>query len=215
MSSPPPSAPSEETISQLSALHGFWYGEDSQDWPVEAQLKNWFGSSEEFDQQIQSRFASLPRDMKEREQEFDGCLADPVAATGLILCFDQLPRNIFRRQAEAFAYDGLAIALAEKLSGSEVFARLTPSQKLFALMPYQHVEDRALQDKSVALFDAFAASAPAEARQLGAGMAEYARKHRDVVARFGRFPHRNEALGRATTPAEQSYLAEGAERFGQ
>ena len=215
MSNLSPPAPRNETLSRLARLHDFWYGDASLDWPSEEQLKNWFRGSEEFDKRIQNNFASLPQDMREREGDFDACLADPVTATGLILCFDQVPRNVFRRQAEAFAYDGIAIELAEKVSGGELFGRLTPSQKLFALMPYQHVEDRALQDKSVALFEAFAAEAPAARRELGQGMAEYARKHRDLIARFGRFPHRNEVLGRESTAEERRHLAEGGERFGQ
>ena len=200
---------------QLEELHNFWFQGAGEGWPSEEQLKGWFRGSEEFDQRIRADYAGLPAELKQQQDQFDAWLAAPATATALIICFDQLPRNIFRKSGEAFAFDGLAMELAEKLSGSDLFAQLSPSQQLFALMPYQHTEQIQLQEKSLRLFDALVESAPAERREFAQGMADYARKHHELIARFGRFPHRNEALGRAPTPEEEAYLAADGERFGQ
>ena len=117
------------------------------------------------------------------------------------LVLDQFPRNLFRGQARAFAGDAQARAIALQLIDSGAHLALHPLQRWFVYLPLEHAEDLALQERSVALFSALAADA---------GMADaldYAERHRDVIHRFGRFPHRNAALGRASTAEELAYLA--------
>jgi uncharacterized protein (DUF924 family) len=94
-------------------------------------------------------------------------------------------------------------------------AALGPAQRLFFYMPLQHCESADVQEESVAAYRRLAAEAPADLQPVLAGALDYAQRHRDIVARFGRFPHRNAALGRADTPEERAWLDSGGERFGQ
>src|SRR5690606_5793018 len=117
----------------------------------------------------------------------------------LILVLDQFPRNVFRRTAKAFAGDERANALAKRTVASGEIEALSPVERFFLLMPYQHDENPATQEEGVRRFEELAAlpvSAPLQ-EMLRSGLG-YARRHCDIIARFGRFPYRNAALGRAT-----------------
>jgi uncharacterized protein (DUF924 family) len=141
--------------------------------------------------------------------------ASPRGRLALILLLDQLPRNLFRGQARAFATDAAACACT--LAGIDVGhdRALAHVERSFFFLPLQHAEDLALQDLSVAMCQALAQDAPPELRTALDEGVEYAVLHRDLIARFGRFPHRNRVLGRSSTAAETQYLAEGGRRFGQ
>ena len=124
--------------------------------------------------------------------------AEPLAE---ILLLDQFTRNIFRGTPRAFAGDARALALARGLVARGDDARLDPVQRPFAYLPFEHAEDMACQDEAVRLFTALAAD------PRFADMLDYAHRHRDVIRRFGRFPHRNPILGRASSADELAYLA--------
>jgi uncharacterized protein (DUF924 family) len=128
--------------------------------------------------------------------------ATPEGALALVLLLDQIPRNIFRGSAHAFAADGLAQRVAERAIAAGFDAEIEAPHRIFLYMPFEHAEDLALQDRAVALV---AAMGDEE-------FARYAILHRDIVARFGRFPHRNAALGRIATPDEQAFLDGGGFR---
>lgn len=161
----------------------------------------WFSKNPAFDAEIRARFGAL------LEQALQGGLRDWDAigvhgALARILLLDQFTRNSFRDQARAFAGDALAREAALALIDAGLDAQLTPLQRVFAYLPLEHAEDLALQRRSVALFEALAAAAP----ELTA-IADYAQRHLVVIEQFGRFPHRNAALGRPSSVAERDYLA--------
>nr|WP_283949725.1 DUF924 family protein [Limobrevibacterium gyesilva] len=165
----------------------------------------WFTKNEDFDAQCRTRFAVTA------EAALDGTLdpwADTPAGTlALLIALDQFPRNIHRGTYMAFAGDAHARRIARGAVAGGVDARLTPVQRVFLYLPFEHSEDLADQDLSVRLFEQLDGEA-----QL-AGCIDYAHRHRDVVRRFGRFPHRNAALGRASTAEEEAYLAEPGSGF--
>jgi uncharacterized protein (DUF924 family) len=130
----------------------------------------------------------------------------PRGALALLILLDQLSRNLHRGSAEAFAADPKARAVAREMVARGFDRALTPVERGFVYLPFEHSESLADQDESVRLFTALQAEA-------GGDVLEYAIRHRDVIRRFGRFPHRNAALGRASTAAEVAYLAEPGAGF--
>lgn len=147
--------------------------------------------------------------------EFDSWAGSPRRRLALIILFDQVPRNIHRGTAAAFAHDDRALALSVEglqLAADQV---LQPLERLFFYLPLEHAESMEAQDACVTAMDHLVEQAPVDLRDFIANSAGYARKHREVIAKFGRFPYRNQVLGRADTPAEKEWLASGAERFGQ
>jgi uncharacterized protein (DUF924 family) len=172
----------------------FWFGA-----PPLAVRTEWFRKDPAFDEAIRERFGARV------DAAIDGRLAPPQGAESTLarlILLDQFPRNLFRGQARAFAGDPQALALALALIEHGAERALHPLQRWFVYLPLEHAEDLALQDRSVALFAALAAEAPGFDSAL-----DYAERHRDVIRRFGRFPHRNAALGRESTPEELAYLA--------
>jgi uncharacterized protein (DUF924 family) len=125
--------------------------------------------------------------------------ASAEGALALILLLDQIPRNIYRGSAHAFATDGLAQRIAQRAISNGYDRATSMPSRIFFYLPLEHAEDLSLQAQCVALMEATG----------DAEYAKYARVHRDIIARFGRFPHRNAALGRVTTPEEQAFLDAG------
>lgn len=130
-----------------------------------------------------------------------------------MILLDQFPRNLYRGNGRAWAADVKAQRVA--LSGlDDGFERSLPAQqRVFACLPLEHAEDMGSQQRSVALFEALHAQVAATERERFAAFLDYARRRRDVIARFGRFPHRNVALGRSSTPEEAQYLAQPGAGF--
>jgi uncharacterized protein (DUF924 family) len=137
----------------------------------------------------------------------------PSGWLALLIVLDQFPRNIYRNRPRAWRQDLLAQQIV--VSGlDEGFDRqLPPIQRVFAYMPLQHAEDIGLQHRCVQLFEDLCDSVAANERDRYTDFLDYARRHASVVARFGRFPHRNAVLGRVTTPEETAYLAEPGSGF--
>ena len=167
--------------------------------------KAWFQKSETFDAEIRARFATTT------EAAAAGDLAawerTPLAALALVIVLDQFPRNIFRGSARAFATDPLALAVAGRLVERGFDAAYVVVERAFAYLPFEHAEDLAMQRRSVNLF----AGLPPD--PVRASYLDYAQRHHDIIARFGRFPHRNEVLGRASTPEEVAFLAQPGSGF--
>lgn len=167
----------------------------------------WFRKSEAFDAEVSARFGpllehALAGGLHEWDQEgAQGTLAR-------IVLLDQLTRNAWRGQGASFAGDALALAAALRLADSGADRSLTPLQRWFAYMPFEHAEDARMQERAVELFSGLARHG-----QVFEGALDYARRHRDVIARFGRFPHRNAILGRSSTPEEIAYLSEPGSGF--
>jgi uncharacterized protein (DUF924 family) len=160
----------------------------------EAGPDKWFAQDASFDAAIRSRFLAAC------EAAANGALsaweAGAQGALALLLLLDQFPRNMFRGSARAFAADALARAVADRALARGFDRATEPALRPFFYLPFMHSEMPADQDRCVRLYEVLG-----DAELLG-----HAREHRDVVRRFGRFPHRNRALGRATTPAEQAFL---------
>jgi len=181
----------------------FWFA-DGPNTPREA----WFKKDPGFDDSIRARFGEhLPA---ARDGALDGWMATPQGALALVIMLDQFPRNIHRASGLAFACDPQALALARAMVARRHDLALTPTQRVFAYLPFEHSESMADQDLSVALIGGLR-DTPHLARPGGA--IAFAWAHRAVIARFGRFPHRNAVLGRASTPAEVAYLAQPGAGF--
>lgn len=192
----------------------FWFGAEPLS-PETDRLrgKTWFVASQDVDYDIERRFGKLVSSA--RAGSFDSWAMQTRTCLALILILDQFPRNLYRGQAAAFASDAKALELARALLHSGRVNELSPSEQAFALMPYQHAEDLATQREGVQAFQTQADSAPDAWRETMQGYVDFAQKHLDIVEQFGRFPHRNAALSRKNSAAEQAYLTEGGQRFGQ
>jgi uncharacterized protein (DUF924 family) len=191
----------------------FWFGPAMQSAEAaQARSKVWFSYDAALDAELARRFGSLPE--RARCGELDHWASSAESALAQVLVLDQFPRNLFRNDARAFAFDPLALVATSTAIAAGFDAQLHPLQAVFLYLPFEHAEDIAAQERAVTLFGALLHRAPRGNERLFEGYADYARRHRDVIARFGRFPHRNTLLGRVSTPAEISYLKEGGEHFG-
>jgi len=199
-------------------VRGFWFGRlPLKPEGVKERLALWFGSAADearTDGLVRSRFGALI------EQAAAGKLAawadSPRRRLSLILLLDQFPRHVYRGTERAFATDREALALTLSGMQSAADAALTPVERLFFYMPLQHAELRDAQEESVAAYRRLLNEAPQELQAaLFASALESAELHRSIVARFGRFPHRNRVLGRPNTAEEESYLRQGVRNFGQ
>ena len=172
----------------------FWFGE--------LKPEIWFQGSKELDEQIRSRFGQVLETLSNNPPQI--IYSDPRAALAAVLVLDQFSRNMFRGTARAFATDDLALRIARQAVEAKFDDKLSPSEKLFLYMPFQHSEVSADQGHSVMLFGALGMEEPLR----------YAIEHRDIIERFGRFPHRNAVLGRESTKDELAFLQQHA-GFGQ
>ena len=169
----------------------FWFG--APDSPERGRpRKAWFQKSEPFDSEIRRRFLATWE--QAARGELERWLATPLASLALVIVLDQFPRNMFRGTARAFSSDSPALAAARSMIEREFDRLLSPAERTFAYLPFVHAEDLAAQRRSLALFQA-----------LDSGYAD-AMRHYDVIARFGRFPHRNAMLGRESTAEEIEFL---------
>lgn len=146
---------------------------------------------------------------------FDSWASSPRRRLALILLFDQVPRNIFRGSARAFAYDERALALAAEGMQLAADQALQAHERLFFYLPLEHAEALDAQDACLLAMQRLVAEAPEPLRAYCEHSLGFARRHHEIIAKFGRFPYRNKVLGRADTPAERELLESGAERFGQ
>lgn len=170
----------------------------------------WFRvKTEEYDTAIRARFAALPA--LGRTGALDPWAATPMGALALVLALDQFPRNMHRGSAEAFASDEKARAVAHDAIFRDRFdlVALTHLERMFLYLPFEHHEDRAGQGLAVALYEGGLRDAPDPRFRMPGGAIDYAWQHWRVIREFGRFPHRNAALGRESTPAERAWLAAG------
>ncbi|WP_207540166.1 DUF924 family protein [Sabulicella rubraurantiaca] len=177
----------------------FWFSEGP-----DAFRRAWFMRDDAFDAEIRSRFGALVEPA--RKGELDEWAGTPDGALALVLVLDQFPRNLHRGTPEAFASDAHARDVARiAVLGRRHDLCLTPTQRAFLYLPFEHGEAMADQDLSVALFEGLRDHS---AHAAPGGTIDYAWRHWQVIRRFGRFPHRNATLGRESTPAEQAYLAQ-------
>lgn len=191
----------------------YWFGDAlTLGWPSQSRSALWFGGGKALDDEIARRFAASV------EQALAGGLSDwesePHCRLSLVILLDQFTRNVFRGQARAFSGDSRAQQLVRGALDLGWDEPLPLAAKVFLYMPLMHAEDPALQDLCVRRFESLLAAAPPERRKDLQGNLDFARQHRDIIAQFGRFPYRNQALGRADTQQEQAFMRNGP-RFGQ
>jgi uncharacterized protein (DUF924 family) len=190
-----------ESDPRAAAVLEFWFGTP----PLKARTA-WFRKDDAFDAAIRSRFGGLIDEALAGSLEHWRAAVEPALA--LILVLDQFTRNAFRDTPRAFSGDPRALSVAQELVARGMDRELVAVQRWFVYLPFEHSEDRAAQAESMRLFGQLADADPSMADAL-----EWARRHQQVVERFGRFPHRNEVLGRPSTPAEIEFLAQPGSRF--
>jgi uncharacterized protein (DUF924 family) len=165
----------------------FWFALDPEEW--------WNGTAS-LDHRIRQNFLKLWSE--KRELPAEAFLTAPLTALAAIILFDQFPRNMFRGHADAYSTDQLALAIAVESVELGFDTELSRAERKFLYMPFQHSEDLSDQNRAVLVFTALG-----DERQLG-----YAKHHRDIIKRFGRFPHRNAVLGRASRADEIAAAAD-------
>jgi uncharacterized protein (DUF924 family) len=171
-----------------------WAAQILRYWFEELQPAAWFRRDDGVDATIRERFGTLYEQLAQIRPEQ---LATPLECIAAVIVLDQFPRNMFRGSPRAFATDALALSIAQQAIAAGLDRQLTQQQRLFLYMPFQHSEDRAVHVRSIELFT-----------QLGlADNLDYAHRHKNIIDRFGRFPHRNAVLGRESTTAELQFVA--------
>jgi uncharacterized protein (DUF924 family) len=190
---------------QAQAVLEFWFG-TAADAQRHLPRKQWFVKDDTFDAQIRTRFSALI------EQAIAGELATwantPESALAQLIVLDQFTRNVFRGSARAFAGDARALPAARAMVASKADRRLSGVQRQFVYLPFEHAEDLATQRVAVQLFAQLEADDPAVGEVL-----IWAQRHLEIIERFGRFPHRNAALGRTSTPEEITFLTQPGSSF--
>jgi len=196
----------------IASVLGFWFGECGPDGAIDpTRRKMWFKSGAQHDDEIRNRFGGL------HERASRGALDKGTATVrgrlALIVICDQFSRHIYRGTAQAFAQDPAAQKLTLAGIDDGIDRELAPVQRSFFYLPLEHAEDPALQALSVDCYERLAAAVADRWRKDYASFLDYARRHRDVIERFGHFPHRNAALGRPSTPEEIEFLKQAGSSF--
>lgn len=196
---------SDAAASEADAVLDFWFGApDSAEFG--SARKAWFTKDAAFDAQVRERFGALVE--RALRGELDAWADAPRSALAQILLLDQLTRNAFRGTSRSFAGDARALAAASRMVGARQDEALPPFMRGFVYLPFEHAEGMAMQDEAIRLFNRLASEAPEHADML-----DYAHRHRAVIERFGRFPHRNEVLGRQSTAEEIAFVQQPGSGF--
>jgi uncharacterized protein (DUF924 family) len=191
-------------IARWSEILEFWFG--APDSPEFGRFRRqWFEKSAAFDGLCRERF--LATHAAAAAGRLDGWADRPLAALALVVTLDQLPRNMFRGAPQAFATDAKALAVARGIVARGFDTAYASAQRWFAYLPYEHAEDLGVQRESLAVYEGLRGDPPS------ASPIAYAMRHYAVIERFGRFPHRNAILGRASTPEELGFLATPGSSF--
>lgn len=198
--------------SRCHAVLEFWFGACEEDADVIAERSAlWFRGGADVDATIRARFSGLHQ--AAINGQLDDWIVFPRGRLALVILVDQFSRNLFRANAQAFAHDALARTLCAQGLDSNVDRSLRPIERVFLYLPLEHSETLAHQQRSVELFQALHDNASSDTRDVFADYLDYARRHYAIVARFGRFPHRNAALGRSSTAEEIVFLEQPGSSF--
>jgi uncharacterized protein (DUF924 family) len=173
----------------------FWFGEGAERGKAH---KRWFEKNSTFDAEVRNRFLPLYEELARRND----WLSPPNYCLARIVVLDQFPRNMFRGTARAFAADPLALAAAKHAVAKDYDRDLLPVEKQFVYLPFEHSESLADQERACELM-----------KPLGEDLYDWALRHQRIIERFGRFPHRNDILGRASTPEEIEFLKQPGSGF--
>jgi uncharacterized protein (DUF924 family) len=199
---------------RIETVLSFWFEEKELSAPrIDGRMDVWFGEDPMFDHEIEKQFS----DEIERASEgkLDHWAKEPRGRLALILLLDQFRRNVFRSTAEAFSMDKAALKLCVEGALEKKDRGLLPIERAFFYMPLQHAESRKIQQKSCEIYNKLADAVSPTYKETFSTIAQFAELHRDIIERFGRFPHRNVLLKRRNTPDEDEFLAGDAPSFGQ
>jgi uncharacterized protein (DUF924 family) len=189
----------------------YWFGDLDQSTPEKGRFGMWFGKDDKVDAEIRESFgADLERAGR---GELDQWMASPRTMLALIVLLDQFPRNIFRGTAQAFAFDPKAREVVNTGLARGFDQALPLFARMFFYLPLMHSESLEDQDRALELYRKLIAAAPENMKEAIGGANKFADRHREIIARFGRFPHRNLALGRVSTPEEIEFLKEPMSSF--
>ena len=193
-------------------ISAFWFGTDADEaGTIATQSALWWRKRDEIDAAIRERFEHLV--IQAGNGQLDSWLQTPRGRLALILLTDQFPRNIYRDSARAFAFDARALGWSKTAIALGSDRQCRPVERVFLYLPLEHSEHRDDQAESVRRFEALAAAAGPAVKSSFDSFLDFARRHREIVDRFGRFPHRNVALGRQSTAAETAFLKQPGSRF--
>jgi len=200
-------------MTRLDEVRQFWFGDTCvSPASLPDHQARWFLPDAAIDSAVRNRFGTLP------DQAMSGTLPhgpdNPADLLALVLILDQFPRQMFRNTPRAFAYDPVARAISITMIDKALFKDLHPVEQAFVLLPLEHSEDLSDQSHSLQLHETLASQCPPPYRPFIENALDYARRHYAIIERFGRFPHRNAILNRASTEDEKQFLAEGGDTFG-
>lgn len=199
-------------MSEAEALLEFWFGTLENGFADDAHRQRWFSGGAPFDDDCRISFASLAA--RAADGELDHWLADARSTLAFILLTDQIPRNIHRGTPMAFATDGPALNAARNGVTHGMDRTLDLDERCFFYLPFEHSESLIDQHTCVGLFTQLRDETPNGFRHHTGGYLQFAHQHRDIISRFGRFPHRNAVLGRTSSDEERAFLEQGP-TFGQ
>jgi uncharacterized protein (DUF924 family) len=194
-------------------VRNYWFGSALNDAAAVAaqRAQLWWSKNPRVDDEIRQRFESYV--IKAGARELDHWGSNPQDRLALILLTDQFPRSIYRDSRKAFAFDSQALSLSRDGIDAGFDRTLHPLQRVFFYLPLEHSESPADQDRSVSLFGQLVEQAGPDHKPTFQEYLDFALRHRNIIDRFGRFPHRNEVLGRASTEEELSFLQQPGGSF--
>jgi uncharacterized protein (DUF924 family) len=199
-------------VEDTATILEYWFGRDANDAAVaKARASLWWSKQPETDEEIRRRFGALV--LAAESGNLDDWRSSIEGRLALILLTDQFPRNIYRGTPAAFRFDGIARRLCLEALASRAEKNLRPVHRLFFYLPLEHSENLEHQNRSVALFRELAAGVSDDLKPTFEGFVDYALRHRVIIERFGRFPHRNSILGRVSTPEEIEFLKQPGSSF--
>jgi uncharacterized protein (DUF924 family) len=188
----------------------YWIGEASASPDVAGEKhKLWFGKSKETDAEIRERFGELLETLSDLPSAEDWAARGPRERLAVIIVLDQFSRNLYRDEAKAFEQDSLALLLCKDGLALKQDKGMSEVERIFFYLPLEHSEVPEDQERSVSVFTDLLVESREGFRSLIESTLQYAKDHKKVIDEFGRFPHRNKALGRESTDAEKEWLAEG------
>ncbi len=195
----------EENDRNINEVLTYWFGDlkSAEDYP-EKQSKIWWEGGADIDQEIRTRFEYLVTDAA--NHKLDDWKKTPKGRLALIILVDQFSRNIYRGTPKAFSFDPMARELTLDGLNKGDDLKLFPIERAFFYLPLEHAEDLKLQELSVAKFKNLLADAPPSLKPIFQNWVDNAQEHYEIIKKFGRFPYRNDALGRKSTPEELEFL---------
>ena len=196
----------------IEAILEFWFGPNPEDAAVAKEKSTlWWSKNPQIDSEIRRRFEISV--IRAAADELSDWRSNPRGCLALILLTDQFPRNIYRDSPRAFAQDPKALAWSLDGIAEGLDTKLRPIERVFFYLPLEHSESLDHQDRSVKQFRQLIDAVGADQKNVFAEYLDFAARHREIIARFGRFPHRNKILDRESTPDELAFLAEPGSSF--